>query len=122
MKSYFNAVVPGKTIGDGTARQLIDWLKQYIGLVFPENGIEYWGDNEPANPHRVSVGEQVPSATPCGIDESVHHVASYVRCGANEGLIIEVLFCLRNGAYKRLAFITEIISLLTILQNCYCHT
>ena len=105
-ESFFNAVTSNtKMVGDGTAGDLVDWLERYINVLFPDNGIEYWADNRFGGPTRLKRQDKVPTDGRGVADDEVHHVACYVREGANEGRIIEVLLYLRGDIYKGLCWI-----------------
>jgi hypothetical protein len=100
---FFHAVQQIEKVGDGTVGDLVDYLMQYINVLFPDNGIEYWADNRFANGKGLKRFQPVPSA---GLEpDSIHHVACYVRQGPNEGRIIEVCLYLRNDTLKSLVWI-----------------
>ena len=100
---FFHAVKTIEQVGDGTVGDLTDWLTKYINVLFPDNGIEYWADNRFANGNGLKRFQEVPSA---GLKpDNVHHVACYVRQGANEGRIIDICLYLRNDTLKSLVWI-----------------
>lgn len=101
--NFFHAVTKAKVIGDGTVGDLVDWLERLINVLFPENGIEYMGDNRHNGPNALKRFQPVPG-NGCK-DEDVHHVFSYARQGGCEGRIIEVGFHLRDGTYRSLTWI-----------------
>jgi hypothetical protein len=89
---------------------LVKWLHTYVDVLFPENGIEYWDEDLSSGPLNYVRSNQV--LTPLGnvptagtSDNSVHHIACYVREGSNEGEIIEVSLYLRNGKLLNLTWI-----------------
>ena len=99
---FFHSVIKGNIIGDGTVGDLIEWLEQYVNVLFPDNGIEYFSDNQYAGPTALKRFDHVPSA---GCQESdVHHVACYVRQGNCEGRIIEIGLYLRNDCLRSLTW------------------
>lgn len=103
MSSMFNATCKANVVGDGTVGATIAWLEKFINLLFPENGIEYWSDNQYGTGSRyLKRGDLVPGAG-C-TDGCVHHVACYVRPGNCEGRIIEVALSLRDGQFKSLTW------------------
>lgn len=103
MKSYFNATCKATVIGDGTVGALVAWLEKYVNVLFPENGIEYFGDNRYRRGQFLRREDRVPGA---GLtNDGVHHVACYVRTGSNEGRIIEVALYLRADVFLSLAWI-----------------
>lgn len=91
---YFKSVRKG-SVGDGSVGDLVDWLEQYINVLFPENGIEYWADNRYGGADALKRFQPAPKAE-CG-DEGVHHYYCYVREGSCEGRIIEIRVHLRSG-------------------------
>ena len=100
---FFNAVRKNTAIGDGTVRDLVRWLERIVNVIFPENGIEYWSDHEFPASAREQGRRPVPKA---GYDPTcVHHIACYVRGGANEGNIIEAGLVLRDGTLFSLAWV-----------------
>lgn len=103
---YFHATRRGKKIGDGTAGVLVDWLNKYINILFPENGIEYWSDNRYADNGAIKRFHNLPLVTgPAGNDDdTIHHIACYVRQGGCEGRIIEVAFVLKDNSLKSLTW------------------
>ncbi len=103
MKSIFNATCKANVVGDGTVGATIAWLEKFINVLFPDNGIEYWSDNQYGKgPRHLKRDDRLPRA---GItDECVHHVACYVRPGNCEGRIIEVALSLRDGQFKSLTW------------------
>ena len=103
MKSYFNATCKADAVGDGTVGALVAWLEKFVNVLFPENGIEYFADNQFGRGRALKRDDRVPGA---GVaDDCVHHVACYVREGANEGRIIEVMLYLRGDVFKSLTWI-----------------
>lgn len=100
---FFRAVRKGNVVGDGTAGALIDWLQLYINLLFPDNGIEYWADNERGYGPGLRRFQPVPA--PGREDGQFHHVACYVRDGNCEGKIIHVAFILQADRLLELAWI-----------------
>lgn len=102
MNIFFNAVEPGKQIGDGTVGALLDWLEQYIYVLFPENGIEYWADNRQRSKTNLLRGDTVPGSYEG--EERVHHCACYVRAGSNEGRIIEINLYLRSDVFRSICW------------------
>jgi hypothetical protein len=103
MKSFFNATCKANVVGDGTVGATIAWLEKFINVLFPDNGIEYWSDNQYSKGIRnLKRGDLVPGAG-C-TDDCVHHVACYVRQGSCEGRIIEVALSLRGGEFKSLTW------------------
>lgn len=100
---FFRAVRKGNAVGDGTAGALIDWLEQYINLLFPDNGIEYWADNERGYGSGLRRCQPVPAAG--HEDGQIHHVACYVRDGSCEGTIIHAAFVLQADKLSELAWI-----------------
>lgn len=104
MKStYFNAVKPCSIVGDGTVGDLVDWLKTYVDVVFPENGIEYFADHAHSGANALKRFQKAPVCVLT--DEGIHHVACYVREGNCEGMVIEVAFYLRSERYLSLTWI-----------------
>ncbi|TXT24380.1 MAG: hypothetical protein FD131_4977 [Rhodocyclaceae bacterium] len=100
--SYFNAVCKANAVGDGTVGELVSWLEKFVSILFPDNSIEYWADNQYTGKSGLKRTDSVPAA---GLtDACVHHVACYVREGSNEGRIIEILFYLRSGDYVSLTW------------------
>lgn len=104
MKSFFNSTCCGNIVGDGSAGATVSWLEKYINILFPENGIEYWSDNQFAKGSQyLKRSDRLPES---GVaEDSLHHVACYVRQGTCEGRIIEAAFALRNGGFKSLTWI-----------------
>ena len=103
MSSMFNATCKANVVGDGTVGATIAWLEKFINVLFPDNGIEYWSDNQYGTGSRyLKRGDLVPGAG-C-TDGCVHHVACYVRPGNCEGRIIEVALSLRDGQFKSLTW------------------
>lgn len=103
MSSMFNATCKANVVGDGTVGATIAWLEKFINVLFPDNGIEYWSDNQYGTGSRyLKRGDLVPGAG-C-TDGCVHHVACYVRQGNCEGRIIEVALSLRDGQFKSLTW------------------
>lgn len=100
---FFNAVRKAKQIGDGTVGDLVDWLQTYINVLFPDNGIEYWSDNNHGDQTALRRFQPVPQVG--NADNCVHHVFSYVRGGNNEGHVIELGMVLKNGQMKSLSWI-----------------
>ena len=104
MSKFFNAVIKGKTVGDGSIGSLVDWLEKYINVLFPENGIEYWSDTDTLG--RVSRLKRLRMVPETGnADSNVHHVACYVRQGGSEGRIIEIGLRLRDGSTQSLSWV-----------------
>lgn len=102
MKRFFNAIKKGSVVGDGTVGDLVDWLEKYVNILFPGNGIEYWGDNKHGGKNALKRFMELPTAG--GKDDSLHHVACYVRQGNCEGMIIEVCVYLRNDTMKNIVW------------------
>ena len=103
MKSFFNATCKANVVGDGTVGATIAWLEKFINLLFPDNGIEYWSDNQYGKgPRYLKRDDRLPGAG--SADDCVHHVACYVRPGNCEGRIIEVALSLRGGEFKSLTW------------------
>ena len=103
MKSMFNATCNTNVVGDGTVGQMVSWLEKFVNVLFPENAIEYFADNQYGRGRCLTRDERVPGA---GLtDDDVHHVACYVREGSNEGRVIEVCLCLRSEVFKSLTWI-----------------
>lgn len=101
--SYFNATCTSNVVGDGTVGTIVTWLEQYVNTLFPDNGIEYFADNQYGRGRCLTRDARVPGA---GLtDDCVHHVACYVREGSCEGRIIEVSLCLRGEEFKSLTWI-----------------
>lgn len=99
MKSrYFQAVRKG-TFAGLPAGALVAWLEIYIQILFPENGIEWWSDNQYA---KVSVAYLSDSELPDA--REIHHFACYVRTG-NESPIIEVNIVPKEGTARCLTTI-----------------
>lgn len=100
---FFNATCKANGVGDGTVGALVSWLEQFINVLFPENGIEYWSDDRYGKGRYLKRDLAVPAE---GLtDDSAHHTACYVREGSNEGRIIEVALYLRGDELKSLAWI-----------------
>lgn len=87
------------SVGDGTVGALLAWLKKYVDVLFPENGIEYWSDNQYGGENDLKPADRLP-----GVAER-NHVACYVRQGRSEGLIICVDLVLRDGTLKPLSWV-----------------
>lgn len=98
---YFHAVSKG-AIGDGAAGDVQKWIEQYVNVLFPENGIEYWSDNQYTETKALKAFSVFPVAG--FAPENVHHVACYVRQGNCEGLIIEISLLLKNGSFTNLCW------------------
>lgn len=94
--AFFHTVAQGKTIGNGTVTELVTWLENYINLLFPNNGIEWWSYNDQGVSQGFKGSEQVPDHT------TIHHFACYARQGNSEGNIIETVFSMRDGTFVRL--------------------
>jgi hypothetical protein len=94
--NYFNATSSGKQLGNGTKRDLADWLELYVNVLFPDNSIDYWSDADRFT-EEVTL---VPNT------DTHHHnlrfFACYVRKGNSEGYRIEVLAMLQNGTHLEL--------------------
>lgn len=99
---FFNATRKASQIGDGTVGDLIDWIEKLVNLLFPDNGIEYWADNQHRGANALKRFQPVPVVGTA--DENIHHVACYVRPGNCEGRVIEVALYLRNGTMKFLSW------------------
>lgn len=102
MQKFFNAVEPGNKIGDGTVNDLMNWLEQYVNILFPENAIYYWAKHTYRTPGSLLSGDLIPLATD---DSSVRHVACYAHKGNNEGTIIEIQLHLRSDTFKSIGWI-----------------
>lgn len=98
---FFNAVTTASRVGTGTVGELAAWLGKYVDVLFPENGIEYWSYGSGQGALRSA------SAVPLAglAQDTVHHVACYVRGGSNEGQIIELALSLRDGSFRSLAWV-----------------
>jgi len=90
MNKPFNAVRRG-TFAGMTAGSLVKFLQSYLHVLFPEDGTEWWSDNQFA---RSSEALKKDSVMPSSLE--VHHFGCYVRQG-NESPIIEVQMVPRNG-------------------------
>ena len=103
MKKQYHYLVQG-VVGNGTAADLVRWIDEFITVLFPGNGIEYWSNNEITKGAKgyLRLDAQVPKA---GVAETdLHHVACYVRYGTNEGRVIEVSLYCRNGDFINLCW------------------
>lgn len=101
-KKWFNAITTKAVVGDGTAGDLLIWLEQYVNLLFPENGIEWWSDNRYSE-RGIKSFTQFPSGLKDCRD--MYHFACYVHRGSCEGAIVEVLAVFREGGYRNLTSI-----------------
>ena len=100
---FFNAVTKGNIIADGTVGALVNWLEQFINVLFPENGIEYWSVNQYTGQRGLLYDAPVPKYGDGPQD--VRHAACYVRPGGCEGRAIEVALVLNDDSISRLAWI-----------------
>lgn len=98
---FFHSVRRG-VVGDGTVRELMQWLESYIALVVPNNGIEYWANHTSGGEYALKVFQSLPVAG-LGMNDLIHPVC-YVRSG-NESPIIELGLQLRNGMIKSLGWV-----------------
>lgn len=99
-RTLFKSIRAGKSIGNGTVQELVNWLEKFINISFPDNAIDYWSTDRYGSQNFLQVLEQVPS-NGCS-EECIHHVACYVREGRSEGYRIEVLLAFRDGTFKSL--------------------
>lgn len=96
----FNSVIHGKQIGDGTRGALIRWLEQYVNLLFPDNGIEYWSHGAYNQAHLLS--QSIPGHDG---ENGVLHFACFVRKGRSEGRIIDIIALCKDSTYLPIAWI-----------------
>jgi hypothetical protein len=103
MKKHYHYLVQG-VVGDGTAAELVRWIEDFVTVLFPGNGIEYWSNNEFTKGVKgyLRLDAQVPKAS--AAETGLHHVGCYVRYGTNEGRIIEVSLYCRNGDFINLCW------------------
>ncbi|WP_321935501.1 hypothetical protein [Paraburkholderia sp. J8-2] len=92
---FFQAVRRGTFAGQ-PAGKLVNWLAKYIQVLFPEDGVEWWSDNQFA---RLADGYRADTELPGAA--AIHHFACYVRTG-NESPIIEVNIVPKDGAPRSL--------------------
>lgn len=91
----FNSVAT-TVIGDGTVKALVDWLENYVKILFPENGIEYWSNNRYADSSGLKPTDPLPT--------TIGHVACYVHTGHSEGRILEVGLDLKDFGFRWLTW------------------
>lgn len=94
---FFNAVAKGP-IGNGSVKDLRQWISDYIDVLFPDHGIYYWS----ASSRALAADDPLPHVG--GKDTDIHHVVAYVRQGSNEGRAIEVALSMQSGEYRELAW------------------
>lgn len=101
MSKWFKSVQPFTDLSAlfPTAGDLVNWIEQYVKLLFPQSGIEYWYDNR-----HTKTGYKPFSALPGTKDnsEDLHHVACYVSKGSCEGRLIYVTLALRDEQMRSL--------------------
>jgi hypothetical protein len=73
MNKPFNAVRRG-TFAGMTAGSLVKFLQSYLRVLFPEDGTEWWSDNQYTN---SSEALKPDSIMPSSLE--IHHFGIYVR-------------------------------------------
>lgn len=99
---YFHATQPGKTIGDNSVLALVEWLRSFVELAVPENGIEYWADSDIRRTKTYKPGAQAPKL---GMREGECDTpVCFVRTGGSEGRIIEIGMREHGGTVRNLCW------------------
>jgi hypothetical protein len=107
-KALFSATIESDSLSNGPAGKLVAWLESYINIVFPDNAIDYWSNNQYGYASSLKITDPLPKNDDFfGVDRNkcIDHVVSYVRRGNNEGTGIEVGFRLRDQSYVSLTWI-----------------
>ncbi len=78
-----------------SAGQLVEWLERYVNALYPDNGIENWYIPRPSGGEAHFGREDL-------LPGCVHHIASYVSPGSNEGHYIYIGLVIPDGRTKQL--------------------
>lgn len=93
----FHTVTNETKVGRGTGRELLAWLDEFVNILVPDNGIEYWSDTYYGNSHDIKPHDLVPTCIADDEENRVLHAGCFVANGYSEGRIIHISLFMRRG-------------------------